>query len=86
MLPENTFDLLITDYHMPGMDGIALAAHVRQSYPQTAVMIITAYGNDALREQAARASVRRVLDKPVELVEIRRAVLEALGRGDGRRR
>jgi sigma-B regulation protein RsbU (phosphoserine phosphatase) len=33
---EEAFDLLITDYQMPGMDGIAPAKHVRRLYPQTA--------------------------------------------------
>ncbi len=86
ILEERPFDLLLTDYHMPGMDGITLAARVRQLYPGTVVIIITAYGDDVLRKRAARASVRRVLDKPVELNEIRRAVLEALGRQEGARR
>jgi CheY-like chemotaxis protein len=56
-----------------------LAARVRQLYPRTAVIMVTAYGNDALREQATDVSIQHVLDKPVELVEIRSAALEALG-------
>jgi two-component system response regulator PilR (NtrC family) len=80
LFERQPFDLLITDYKMPDMDGMTLAARVRQSYPQTVIIMITAYGDDALREQAAHISVQHVLDKPVELVEIRSAALEALGR------
>ncbi|MBE9508707.1 MAG: hypothetical protein IMY86_11740 [Chloroflexi bacterium] len=53
--------------------------------PRTATTTITAHDSDALREQATRASVQRILDKPVGFVEIRSAVLEALGRQRKRR-
>ena len=32
-----SFDLLITDYTMPGMDGVTLARQIRQLFPQTAI-------------------------------------------------
>lgn len=76
LFEQQVFDLLITDYKMPGTDGLALAAQIRQRYPQTVIIMITAYGDYALREQAARLSIRRVLDKPVALDEIRRMTLE----------
>jgi CheY-like chemotaxis protein len=72
------FDLLITDYDMPGMDGIALARQVRQLYPQTAIIMITAYNGDLLRDQADSIDIRCILDKPAGLVEIRSAALQAL--------
>jgi CheY-like chemotaxis protein len=72
------FDLLITDYNMPGMDGMTLAREVRQLYPQTAIIMITAYNSDVLRDQADGADIRCILDKPAGLVEIRSAALQAL--------
>ncbi len=77
-----SFDLLITDYKMPGMDGLALAKNVHELYPQTQIVMLTAYGSLALSEQAGRAGIRRVLDKPVRLDEMRRLVAELLG-GNG---
>lgn len=75
---QKPFDLLITDYKMPGTDGVTLATRIRQLYPRTVIVMITAYDNDVLREQAAGASVRCILDKPVGLGEIRNIVLKAL--------
>jgi CheY-like chemotaxis protein len=72
------FDLLITDYKMPGTDGIRLASRVRQLYPRTAILMITAYSSHLLRQQASKVSIQRVLDKPVKLEEIRNFALEAL--------
>jgi len=80
LFEQQPFDLLITDYKMPGTDGITLAARVRQLYPRTVIIMITAYGDETLREQAARASIQRVLDKPVGLAQVRCVALEALGR------
>lgn len=79
-LKQRPFDLLITDHRMPGIDGMTLVAYVRQLYPRMAIIVITAYSSDALREQAAYFSIPHVLDKPLELAEIRRAALEALDR------
>jgi CheY-like chemotaxis protein len=72
------FELLITDYKMPGTDGMTLAARVRQLYPRTAIIMITAYNNHVLRKLATRVDVRRILDKPVQLEVIRSVALEAL--------
>jgi CheY-like chemotaxis protein/anti-sigma regulatory factor (Ser/Thr protein kinase) len=77
LFEKRPFDLLITDYRMPGADGMTLARQVRQRYPQTVVIMITAYGDHDLRELAARASIRCILDKPVSLEEIRQVTLEA---------
>jgi len=78
LFEQQAFDLLITDYRMPGTDGMTLATRIRQLYPQTAIIMITAYASNALREQAARVAIHRVMDKPVKLAEIRSAALEAL--------
>jgi CheY-like chemotaxis protein len=82
LFEQQPFNLLITDYKMPDTNGVLLATRVRQLYPRTIIFVITAYGDDELREQAARVSIRRVLDKPVDFTELRAVVLEALGQWD----
>jgi CheY-like chemotaxis protein/anti-sigma regulatory factor (Ser/Thr protein kinase) len=83
LFEQQPFDLVVTDYKMPGTDGMMLAARIRQKYPETAIVMITAYSSDELREQAARASIQHILDKPVKLTEVRSAALEALSRSEG---
>ena len=78
---QEPFDLLITDFMMPDMDGLELATLVRQRYPQTAIIMVTAYGDSALRAQADSAAIRHILDKPFEVQQIRAAALEALATG-----
>jgi CheY-like chemotaxis protein len=78
LFEEKPFDLLITDYKMPGMDGVTLSARIRKAYPRTGIVMITAYGDDDLRERAGRVSIQAILDKPVNLADVRTAALEAL--------
>ena len=75
---EAPFDLMITDYMMPGKDGIALASQIRQMYPQTVILMLTAHNNEELHQQASQVAVQRILNKPVEIAEIRQAVSQAL--------
>ncbi|MBI1880722.1 MAG: response regulator [Chloroflexi bacterium] len=75
---QKPFDLLFTDYKMPDMDGMALAEQVRQLYPQTVIIMITAHSNRELYDQATGNSIRRILNKPVQFSEIRRVATEAL--------
>jgi CheY-like chemotaxis protein len=78
LFAQRPFDLLVSDFKMPGMDGLALAGRVRQLYPATSIVLVTAYSSDELRAHAARLSIARILDKPFKISEVRAAALEAL--------
>lgn len=71
LLVKEPFDLLITDYNMPGLDGVALARQVRQQYPHTVVVLLTAYRSPQIDEAAAAVNIHQVLNKPVRMDEIR---------------
>lgn len=80
-LVAGSFDLLITDMRLPGVDGLALTERLRADGAVTEVIWITAYGCRQLRADAARLRVRHCLEKPVEIAEFRRTVLAALEEG-----
>jgi CheY-like chemotaxis protein len=80
---QQPLDLLITDYRMPGINGITLARQVRQLYPEAAIVIVTASSNDEVREQAADLPIHTILDKPVTLAKLRQVVSAALKNGQG---
>jgi len=77
LFEKGPFDVLITDYNMPGMDGLSLAARVRQLYPQTAIILVTGAAG-MLRQWSARAFVQGILDKPVMPWQIRQVVSQVL--------
>ena len=51
-IEHNAYDLLMTDYSMPGMNGLELARATREIAPATSIIMMTAYGTSELREQA----------------------------------
>jgi DNA-binding NtrC family response regulator len=58
------YDLLFVDIKMPGMDGIELLGHVKSDYPETAVVIITAYASIESAIQAMKLGAADYLMKP----------------------
>lgn len=75
---KQTFDLIITDYKMPVIDGLTLADHIRHLYPLTKIVMITAHVDEHLEKQASQMDIQRLLQKPVKLAEIRTAASEVL--------
>ncbi len=74
---NGSFDLLITDLRMPGIDGISLTEAVRETDPDTKVIWISAY--DHLATDANRLGVYRYVAKPLDVTEIRQIAREGLG-------
>jgi DNA-binding response OmpR family regulator len=59
------FDLAVLDVHMPKLDGIALAEHLRQVAPDLPIMIISVDDDSDLRRAALQAGASEVMVKPV---------------------
>jgi CheY-like chemotaxis protein len=57
------FDLVLTDYNMPGMSGLDVARAVRNIRPNLPVVIASGYITDELRAQAIEAGVRDMIFK-----------------------
>ena len=72
------FDLVVTDYNMAKMDGLELLEAVHYLHPSTPVIMITAYGSDAVQNEAHRLKAYRYLTKPLDINAFRQVVQEAL--------
>jgi len=57
------FDLVVSDYNMPGMSGLEVATAVRSIRPDLPVVIFSGYVTEELRTDALRAGVREVISK-----------------------
>ena len=79
-LDGDSFDLLLTDIVMPGMDGIALALKVADSWPETRILLMSGYAAERQRAHNLEALVHRVVAKPFSLRDISAAVAETLAR------
>jgi two-component system response regulator AtoC len=71
-------DLIITDYHMPLMNGLDLIAQVRERKIPSRIILITAYSSPELYDAAQQLQVDHYLTKPVPLTLLRRLAAGAL--------
>ncbi len=66
-ISRHTPDLVITDIRMPGLNGLDLARYLRQSYPETKVIVVTGYSTRDIERTALALSVTALLKKPFGL-------------------
>jgi signal transduction histidine kinase/ActR/RegA family two-component response regulator len=72
------YDAVITDERMPAMRGTVLAIAMREMRPDLPVILVTGYRVAELDLEARRSGVSHILDKPLTLNELERALSEAL--------
>ncbi len=73
-LERHQVPLVITDYNMPGMDGLALTATIKARWPQTHVIMITAYDTLELQRTAREHGVDHFITKPFDLDQLVQAL------------
>lgn len=77
MVQNGAFDVVVTDMRMPGMDGAALLAHIRQDYPETIRVILSGYADsDAILRTIGPAHL--YLAKPCDGESLRDAIRHPL--------
>ncbi|WP_226037581.1 response regulator transcription factor [Aquibacillus saliphilus] len=67
-------DLVITDVRMPNKDGLQLASHIYENYPETKVIIISGYDDFKYAQQAIHLGVKDYLLKPVDINELLKVI------------
>ena len=65
-LEEQPASLVVSDWKLPGRDGMALLAEVRERFPQTAFIMATAYGSISHAVEAVRSGADDYLVKPFQ--------------------
>ena len=73
------FDIIITDYKLPGMDGLTFFKQIQASHHSAIKILITAYKTREVMNQAKKIGVQGLIAKPFtsEIIESSLAILTA---------
>jgi CheY-like chemotaxis protein len=77
------FDLVVTDYAMPGMSGDKLAAAIKALAPNQPIILITAYAESLRSERKSPLLAGVVMDKPFDMQRFREAVRQLTATASG---
>ncbi|MEQ8163995.1 MAG: sigma-54 dependent transcriptional regulator, partial [Smithellaceae bacterium] len=75
---KNVFDLVITDLKMPKIDGIEFLKNVKDQYPDTIVILITAYASGETAVNAMKEGAYDYVEKGGSIEELKKVVHSAL--------
>src|SRR5208282_4742980 len=78
LLQDKFFDVVLTDLKMPGKNGIQVLEEVKQKSPQTAVIIMTAYGSIESALVATRKGAFDYITKPFRKERLLHVIEQAL--------
>ena len=78
VLEEREIDVVLSDLKMPGLDGLAILQKVRELYPQTMVLLMTAYASVETVIDALRLGAQDYLLKPLLLDDVMNKVRRLL--------
>ncbi len=81
LLKKETFDLCLTDMHLPDGNGIELVEYVQANLPNLPIAVITAHGNMESAVKALKAGAFDFVSKPVDIHILRNLISAATKSG-----
>lgn len=80
LIEPGAFQVIISDYNMPGMTGMDLLKQVKQIDPEAVFIMMTAYGSEKLAIEAMKQGAYDYFSKPFDIDEMRIIVAKACER------
>jgi DNA-binding response OmpR family regulator len=71
-------DVIVTDIRMPGINGMTIVEGLRASGWTGPIIVISAFGDDVIRERVSQMDNVIFLEKPFNLVDLEKALADVL--------
>jgi DNA-binding NtrC family response regulator len=63
-LKSDSYDIIISDYRLPSMDGLEFFKLIGESHPDAIMILVTAYGNIDIACEAIKIGIHDLIQKP----------------------
>jgi two-component system sensor histidine kinase/response regulator len=78
-IESREYDAIVSDIKMPGMDGLALLAQIRERRPGIPTLLITGHGEDDLAARALEGGAYDYISKPIDRDQFVESLQRAIG-------
>ncbi|TKB10393.1 response regulator [Desulforhopalus sp. IMCC35007] len=77
MVDEHSFDVIILDLSMPGMDGLETLQRIKENHPDAEIIILTGHASVQSSVKAMKIGAEDLLEKPVDITALLHKIEEA---------
>lgn len=70
-LEKKSFDIVVTDLKMAGIDGMELFSFIKEKWPRTRVIMISGFATVEITREALQAGVRDIIAKPFKISQLK---------------
>ena len=78
VLSQLPVNLVVSDVRMPEISGLDLLLKIKENYPLTKVIIMTAYGSSEVQDEASKRGCFKYIEKPFEMNKLRELILAGI--------
>lgn len=73
-----SFDLVLSDINMPGMNGIEMICEIKKTNTHTVALLLSAHNEQHFFDMASKCGIQNYLSKPLSLSELIKTLTELL--------
>jgi DNA-binding NtrC family response regulator len=77
MVDEQSFDVIILDLAMPGMDGLETLEQIKANHPDAEIIMLTGHASVESSVKAMKIGAEDFMEKPVDITELMNKIEEA---------
>ena len=82
-LKEHDYDILVTDYRLPGIDGLEFLRHIHDTRPHIMTVLITAYKSEDVVSEARQLGIHELIEKPFTINVIEKSLTRLVAMAAG---